>query len=117
MRGSDAGFDRCPHCGKESEFVRRSGTAYVICSDHNCWGGMEVGWGSKDNPEVFIAKMRRNWNKRAASNNTGLEAAIKSIREFRKQIYEENQQPYSEHNQLCVDMLDEVLLKMSCFMP
>lgn len=117
MRGVDAGFAECPHCGKESEFVRHSSTAYVICSDHNCWGCMEVTWGTEDDPEVFISKMRRNWNKRAASNNTGLEAAIKSVRKYRDQIYAENQEPCSEYDQLCVDVLDEALLKMSCFVP
>lgn len=117
MRGIDAGFAECPHCGKESEFVCHPTKAYVICSDRNCWGGMNVKWGTDDDPEVFIAKMRRNWNKRAASNNTGLEAAIKSVEKLRERIYAENQLPYSEHDQLCVDVLDEALLKMSCFTP
>lgn len=117
MKGKEAGFAECPHCGKESEFTRRSSEAYVICSDHNCWGGMDARWGTEDDPEKAIAKMRRNWNKRVLSNNTGLDAAIKSIEELRKRVYEENQRPFSRYDQVCVDLLDEVLFKMRCFVP
>jgi len=55
----------CPYCKKESpELNIGNGNAYIICSDHNCLGEMNVQWGTEDKPYIFIQKMKDNWNKR-----------------------------------------------------
>lgn len=59
----------CPFCGKPAEPVYINGLydkAYIICSDHNCLGYMQIQWGTKDNPDKFIQHLKDNWNRRTA---------------------------------------------------
>ena len=56
---------KCPYCGKETELNIRIGKAYIICSDHNCLGMMQVEWGTADDSEKFLKTLKDNWNKRA----------------------------------------------------
>lgn len=57
----------CPFCGKEAEPIQEppmQHRAYIICSDHNCWGHMKVEWGTMDDKDKFIKRLIENWNRR-----------------------------------------------------
>lgn len=114
--GSSIGFLGCPHCGKETEFSIRGNKAHIICSDHNCWGGMSVQWGTHNEPYRFIEKMKASWNLRTP-DGYGIVAAKRCIEKYREEIYQDTQQEYSDHCRYCVEVLDEVLNKLECFMP
>ena len=114
VKGSELGLATCPHCGKEVEFLIHGNTAYIFCSDHNCWGGSRVSWGTLDKPYIFIEKLKANWNKRVPEQNA-LVKAIEYIEEYRNQIYEQNQQECSEYFGCCVDALDEAIQKAKAF--
>lgn len=114
VKGSDIGLSTCPHCGKEVEFIMHPYDAYIICSDHNCWGFSQVRWGTNDDPYIFIEKMKANWNKRVPEQNA-LIKAIEYLEKYRAEIYELNQQPDSEYMGCCIETLDEAIHKARMF--
>ena len=57
-------LEPCPHCRKPVEFVEIQGGYAIVCSDHNCLGGMDIHYGWKDDREIFKNKLISNWNKR-----------------------------------------------------
>lgn len=116
VAGSSIGFLSCPHCGKETEFYISGYKAHIICSDHNCWGGMTAQWGTHDEPYRFIEKMKASWNQRAQDGHA-IVAATKYIEEYREEVRRDLQSEYSEYCQHCLDVLDEVLNKLDCFTP
>lgn len=114
--GSSIGFLSCPHCGKETEFYISGYKAHIICSDHNCWGGMSVQWGTHDEPYRFIEKMKASWNQRTPDGHAII-AAKSYIEKYRDEIYREAQGEDSDHFGCCLNVLDEVLNKLDCFIP
>lgn len=44
ISGKTLGLDVCPHCGKEVDFLVSGNTAFIICSDRNCLGGLRISW-------------------------------------------------------------------------
>lgn len=116
VKGSTIGFLSCPHCGKETEFYIHGNSASVICSDHNCWGGMTCNWGGQDEPYRFIEKMKACWNQRTPSGHSII-AARDYIRKYRDSIQEEIQQGESDFSGCCLDVLDKALNKLECFLP
>lgn len=56
----------CPFCGGEAKQheVPLERLAFIICSDHNCLGYMQVGWGKVDDKDWFVKRLRDNWNRR-----------------------------------------------------
>ncbi len=116
IKGSSIGFLNCPHCGKETEFFIRGNKAYIVCSDHDCWGGMDCQWGTCDEPWRFIEKMKASWNQRTP-DGYGIVAAKRYIEEYREEIYQDSQREDSCYGFFCVEVLDAVLNKLECFMP
>lgn len=114
ISGKVLGLDVCPHCGKEVEFLISGYTAYIICSDHNCLGGLRVSWGTNDKPYVFIEKLKSNWNKRCADQNA-LIKAINYLEEFRDEVYQQTQEEDAERWGCCLDTLDEAINKAKAF--
>ena len=114
VKGSDIGLLNCPHCGKEVEFFVSGNVAYIFCSDRNCWSGTRCQWGTADEPYRFIEKMKNDWNKRTPDGNA-LVAAIEYIVEYRNYVYQEAQKEYSDYCYYCIDVLDEVINKLECF--
>lgn len=114
--GYNVGFLSCPHCGKESEFLIGYDEAHIICSDHNCLGKMSVHWGTRDEPYRFIEKMKANWNKRTPDGHAIIEATA-YIEKYRKEVYNDSQEEYSDCCAHCVEVVDEILNKLLCFTP
>ena len=116
VMGKDLGLATCPHCGKEVEFLVHGNTAYIFCSDHNCWGGSRVSWGSADKPYIFIEKLKANWNKRVPEQNA-LVKAIEYLEEYRdtinKQIEQDKEDSYFYG--CCIEALDEAIQKARVF--
>lgn len=50
----------CPHCREEVELKIRCNEAFINCKDHNCLGVMQINWGSRDNGNDFIDKLKEN---------------------------------------------------------
>ena len=113
-KGFDFGFIHCPHCGKPSEFLRGMSEAHVICSDHNCWGGMSCHWGTSDNPEIFIDKMKNDWNKRIPIS-TPLRNAINAMEVYRNMIAEQTNIPDADYWESHIEVIDEVISKARLF--
>ena len=112
--GKALGLDVCPHCGKEVEFLVSGGTAYIICSDRNCLGGIRISWGTNDKAYIFIEKLKSNWNKRCADQNA-LIKAIEYLEEFRDELYQQTQNEYAEKWSCCLNTLDEAINKAKAF--
>lgn len=108
------GLKRCPHCNGPVELIETQYGFAIICADHNCLGGMEVRCGLMDDREIFKAKLIYNWNKRD-HENIAVEAALECLAEYRQSVYNSCQEPYDEHGQCCVDVLDEAINRLSCF--
>lgn len=104
----------CPFCGKPAEFISLQSGFAIICSDHNCLGGIETRFGRMDNPEIFKAKLVANWNKRD-KDVAAVEAAVECAIAYRDEVYDDCQEPYDSHGQCCVDVLDEVINRLRCF--
>lgn len=107
-------LNNCPHCGLPVEFLSLHSGFAIICSDHNCLGGMDVHYGTQDNPELFKKKLISNWNKRKPEIRA-VEAAVECTIDYRDKIYDECQEPYDEHGQCCIDCIDEIINRLRCF--
>lgn len=116
VKGSDIGLLGCPHCGKEVEFFISGQVAYIFCSDHNCHGGMRIQWGGHDEPYRFIERMKTSWNQRTP-NGYGIIAAKRYIEKYRNEIYQAAQREDPDYCNFCIEVLDEVLNKLDCFIP
>lgn len=114
--GSSLGILSCPHCGEDVDFYTFGRKAFIVCKDKDCWGGMKVEWGSHDDPEPFIEKMKRNWNTRTPDGHALIKARA-YIEKYRDRIYEESQKPYSDYCAYCVQVLDEVLNQLDVHVP
>lgn len=104
----------CPHCQKPVELIQMQSGFAIICSDHNCLGGMEIHYGTCDNPEIYKAKLISNWNRRTPEVRA-VAAAIECLIAYREEIYGMCQEPYDEHGQCCIDVLDEAINRVRCF--
>ena len=104
----------CPHCQKPVELIPIQNGFAIICSDHNCLGGMDIHYGECDNPEIFKAKLISNWNKRDPEI-CAVSAAVECLIEYGREINEENQRPWSNHGSCCIDVLDEAINMVRCF--
>ena len=105
---------RCPHCNKRVEFVELQGGYAIVCSDHNCLGGMQIHYGLKDDCEIFKQKLISNWNRRTP-DVMAVAAAVNCIEEFRDELYESCQEPYDEHGACCIETANEILNRLLCF--
>lgn len=72
----------CPFCGKPVGLVVRQihQEAYIVCSDHNCLGAMDIHWGTEDDPNEFIQRLKSNWNRRVEPE----------MPEWKKKAFKEN---------------------------
>lgn len=104
----------CPHCNKPVEFVSIQSGYAIICSDHNCLGGMQIHYGWNDDGEIFKQKLISNWNRRTP-DVAAVDAAMNCIEAYRKELYESCQEPYDEHGACCVETADEILNRLQCF--
>lgn len=105
----------CPHCGKPVEYVEKSYEAYIICSDHNCLGGMSIKWGTQDDSSKYLMKLWADWNKRA-KEQTALCQCIKAVEQQRIALEKElAEDPYSNNCMYCLDVLDKALDTMRVF--
>ena len=103
----------CPHCRKPVELIDTQGGYAIICTDHNCLGGMEIHYGWKDDREIFKRKLISNWNRRTPEVRA-VNAAVECIREYGKELYESMQEPYDEHGACCMQVVEEVLNRLTC---
>lgn len=104
----------CPHCGSGARIVDIYNGYAIICDDKNCLCMMQIRFGSCDDKGLFLRKLIADWNKR----NPEIEAvtsAIRCIREYRDNIYEQTQEAYDDHGSCCVDVLDEAINILQCF--
>ena len=104
----------CPHCNKPVELVSLQSGYAIVCSDHNCLGGMQIHYGWKDDREIFKQKLISNWNRRTP-DVTAVEAAVNCIEEFRDELYESCQEPYDEHGVCCIETVYQILNRLLCF--
>jgi len=107
-------LEPCPHCRKPVEFVEIQGGYAIVCSGHNCLGGMDIHYGWKDDREIFKNKLISNWNKRTPEVRA-VNAAVECIREYGKELYDSMQEPYDEHGACCMSVVEEVLNRLVCF--
>ena len=105
---------RCPHCNSEMRLVEIHRGYAIVCTDKNCLGGMQIKYGTNDNKEIFLATLISNWNKRKPEVRA-ITAATGCIEEYRKRVYNKMQEPYDEHGQCCINVLDEVMNLLRCF--
>lgn len=105
---------RCPHCNSEMRLVKIHQGYAIVCTDKNCLGGMRINYGSNDNKEIFLATLISNWNKRMPEVRA-ITAATECIGEYRNKVFSKTQEPYYDHGQCCIDVLDEVLNLLRCF--
>ena len=104
----------CPHCQKPVEFLTLQGGYAIICSDHNCLGGMDIRYGWQDDQEIFKKKLISNWNRRTPEVRA-VKAATECIRKYGEELYESMQEPYNEHGACCIEVVDEILNRLNCF--
>lgn len=104
----------CPFCGSEVNLVHIHNGFAVVCSDKNCLGQMRITYERCDNKEIFLEKLLSDWNKRKPEVRA-VTAAYACIEEYRNTLYEEIQEPYDEHGDCCISVLDEVLNRLNCF--
>lgn len=104
----------CPHCGLPVELIETQYGFSIICSDHNCLGGIEIRCGTMANKEIFKRKLIANWNRRKPEVGA-VEAAKECLLQYRDEIYDLCQEPYDEHGQCCVEVLEEAINRLSCF--
>ena len=104
----------CPHCHKPVEFVEIQGGYAIVCSDHNCLGGMSIHYGWYDDREIFKNKLISNWNKRTPEVRA-VNAAVECIRKYGEDLYASMQEPYDEHGACCMQVVDEILNRLNCF--
>lgn len=104
----------CPHCGASARLVTLHSGYAVVCNNATCLGMMQIQFGSYDNKDVFLQKLISDWNRRAPEIKAVTEA-IRCIREYRDNIYDETQEPYDEHGSCCIDVLDETINILRCF--
>lgn len=107
-------LEPCPHCGKSVELMTIQCGYAIVCSDHNCLGGMSIHYGSCDNTEMFLAKLIANWNKRQPEVRA-VTAAIECIHDYGEDLYRRCQEPYDEHGQCCINVVEEILNRLNCF--
>lgn len=104
----------CPHCHKPVRFVKTQGGYAIVCSDRDCLGGMEIHYGWNDDKEIFKKKLISNWNKRVPEVRA-VSAAVKCIRAYGEELYDSMQEPYDEHGACCMEAVEEILNRLSCF--
>ena len=104
----------CPHCQREVELLSVQSGFSIICTDHNCLGGMSIHYGWADDPELFLRKLISNWNRRTP-DVPAIDAAVKCIEEYRSDLYDSCQEPYDEHGQCCIEVADEIINRLRCF--
>lgn len=107
-------LNRCPHCNSEMRLVETQRGYAIVCTDKNCLGGMQIKYGTNDNKEIFLATLISNWNKRNPEVRA-VTAATACIEEYRNRLYNNMQEPYDDHGQCCIDVIDEVLNLLRCF--
>lgn len=107
-------LSRCPHCNSKMNIVEIQYGYAIVCTNKNCLGGMQIKYGSSDNKIMFLTTLISNWNKRSPEVRA-VTAAIECIEEYRNSIHEQMQEPYDDHGQCCIDVLDEVLNRLHCF--
>ena len=105
---------RCPHCNSEMKIVEIQHGYAIVCGNKNCLGGMQIRYGANDTKEIFLATLISNWNKRLPEVRA-ITAATECIGEYRNKISSKMQEPYDDHGQCCIDVLDEVLNLLRCF--
>ena len=104
----------CPFCGEQVELIGIPFGFTIVCQGRNCLGSMSIKYGSCDNREIFLRKLISDWNSRKPEI-PAVTAAIECIEDYRKNLYEETQEPYDEHGYCCIRVLDEVLNRLQCF--
>lgn len=104
----------CPYCNEPVEFITIQGGYAIICSDHNCLGGMQIHFGWKDDGEIFKQKLISNWNHRTPDVEA-VDSAMRCIEAYRNELYDSCQEPYDEHGMCCVETADEILNRLQCF--
>ena len=107
-------LNHCPHCGKPVELIRTQYGFAIICTDHTCLGGMEIRAGLRDDEELFKRKLIANWNKRQPEIRA-VDSAIQCIENYGDELYQSMQEPYDEHGQCCIDVVNEILNRLMCF--
>ena len=105
---------RCPHCNSEMGIVKIHSGYAIVCTNRSCLCKMEIHTGSSDNDKLFLAALISNWNKRSPEVRA-VTAAIECLENYRNQIYNGMQEPYDDHGQCCIDVLDEALNRLQCF--
>lgn len=105
---------RCPFCGEKSHIVDISGGYAIVCESKNCLGQMRITYGACDNREIFKRKLISDWNNRNPEVRA-IVSAVECITAYRDILYEEMQEPYDNHGQCCIDVLDEALNRLRCF--
>ena len=104
----------CPFCGQPARIFRIQNGYAICCNDKSCLGMMEIRFGSCDNEIIFKEKLISNWNKRQPEV-VAVQAAFECIREYRNGIYDDMQEPYDDHGNCCMQVLDEALNRLQCF--
>lgn len=106
----------CPHCGKPVHLVEGQYELEIVCSDKNCLGGMKIYHGACANvdKDIFKAKLIANWNKRNPES-VAITAAIECIHDYGEKLYQNTQEPYDEHGQCCINVVEEILNRLQCF--
>lgn len=104
----------CPHCRSKARIVQISGGYAIVCEDKNCLGQMRIHYGSSDDKEMFLKKLISDWNRRTPEVRA-VTAAVECLTKYRDDIYDENQEEYSDYSGCCVDVLDEAINRLKCF--